>query len=69
MLNVLTSDDYKISGPENYSDIVEFDIEKLNNALEQQGYVCIPKEEYEQLKEEKEKLEQELAQEIAGEDW
>ena len=49
MLNVLTSDDYKISGPENYSDIVEFDIEKLNNALEPQGYVCVPKEEYEQF--------------------
>ena len=44
-------------------------LEELIKELEKYGYVCIPKKEYEQLKEDKEKIEQELAQEIAGEDW
>lgn len=45
------------------------ELEKLIEELEKYGYVCVPKKEYEQLKEDKEKAEQELAQELAGEDW
>jgi predicted glycosyltransferase len=44
-------------------------LEELIKELEKYGYVCIPKKEYEKLKEDKEKAELELAQELAGEDW
>ena len=69
MLNVLASNDYAIVGVSDSYKSFEYDIDKLNKELKQQGYICIPISEYNKLKEEKEKLEQELAQEIAGEDW
>ena len=45
------------------------ELEKIIEELEKYGYVCIPKKEYEKLKQDLEKAEQDLAQEIAGEDW
>ena len=71
MLNVLASNDYAIVGASDSYQSFEYDIDKLNKELKQQGYICIPISEYEKLKEDLEEAQNEvqhLYEEMAGED-
>lgn len=71
MLNVLTSNDYAIVGASDRYQSFEYDIDKLNRELKQQGYICIPISEYNKLKgdlEESKNEIQSLYEEMAGED-
>lgn len=71
MLNVLASNDYRIVGASDSYQTFEYDIDKLNKELKQQGYICIPISEYEKLKgdlEESKNEIQHLYEEMAGED-
>lgn len=71
MLNVLTSNDYRIVGVSDRYQTFEYNIDKLNKELKQQGYICIPISEYEKLKEDLEKANDEIThlyEDMAGED-
>ena len=57
MITVLTSNDYRIVGASNRCQSFEYDIDKLNKELKQQGYICIPISEYNKLKEDLEESE------------
>lgn len=71
MLNVLASSDYAVVGASDSYQSFEYDIDKLNKELKQQGYVCIPISEYEKLKKDLEEANQEIThlyEDMAGED-
>lgn len=71
MLNVLTSNDYAVVGASDSYQSFEYDIDKLNKELKQQGYICISISEYEKLKKDLEKANQEIThlyEDMAGED-
>ena len=71
MLNVLASNDYRIVGVSDNYQTFEYNIDKLNKELKQQGYICILISEYNKLKEDLEEAKNEiqhLYEEMAGED-
>lgn len=71
MINVLTSNDYTLVGASDRYQSFEYNIDKLNKELKQQGYICIPISEYEKFKEDLEESKNEiqsLYEDMAGED-
>ena len=72
MLNALVSNDYHhlVKVSDTYK-TYEYNIEKLNEEIKEQGYICIPITEYEKLKSDLEKANEEIThlyEDMAGED-